>query len=310
MTLSTQTIEIYNDEKLSLGLNQYPSTRGHILVVLKDQESLISLENANFVQVFLKIKSLVPTICAHFGARRCALVTEGNHILSLLPLHGLSKEWTHISSNLKEFYETYPGYITSKDGPRMADERLDKICGKLRSASGFMKPTFRRFGAKIEERDPFSLLVQSQLSSWPIWQDARHVAFLTPFANTPGFTVIVPRKRFSSDIFSIKPKAYAELMRAAHTVAQLLKTTLEVERCGMLLEGFDINYAHLKLIPIIPSHDANTGKSQSLVKTTPFQERYQGYVSSLDGPQLADMGKLKGDALRLREYFCRHPTDR
>ena len=64
--------------------------------------------------------------------------------------------------------------------------------------------------------------------------------------NTP---VIVPRLHLSSDIFSLKDTDYEKLIEAAYKVTTLIKTALSVESACMIFEGFEIDYAHIKLIP-------------------------------------------------------------
>ena len=45
-------------------------------------------------------------------------------------------------------------------------------------------------------------------------------------------------------------KGYAELMKAAKKVAQLLDKKLNVRRTALIMEGLGVNHAHLKLYPI------------------------------------------------------------
>jgi len=116
---------------------------------------------------------------------------------------------------------------------------------------------------------------------------------------------VVPRKHLSSDIFSIKEKRYAKLVGAAHTVARILKKAFGTHQCGMIFEGFEINYAHIKLIPIHQPDPQNGNPmiDSSKLRVASFHEKYQGYVSSLDGPVSQDFKSLTGDALNIRKML-------
>ena len=39
----------------------------------------------------------------------------------------------------------------------------------------------------------FDKIVRGEMESYKVWEDNKHLAFLTPFPNTPGFTVLIPK---------------------------------------------------------------------------------------------------------------------
>jgi len=178
---------------------------------------------------------------------------------------------------------------------------LDDICSTLQTASGISEPFNYHFGGNPSDKDLFSRIVRGELAQWRIWEDEGHVAFLTPFGNTPGFTVLVPRAHLSSDIFSLDDESYSELVCAAHKVADVLKRAFDIDRCGMIFEGFEIDYAHAKLIPIhkAPVDHEGTDVDHSMCEPR-FEEEYPGHVTSLDGPKFGDFHRLSSDALSLR----------
>ena len=198
----------------------------------------------------------------------------------------------------------YPGYVTSIDGPTMSDERLDEICGRIREASGVSSPFNNRFDGDPTDDNLFSRIVRGELQQWRVWEDEGHVAFLSPFANTAGFTVLVPRVHLSSNILALEADDYVALIGAAYTVAGVLKRAFGLERCGMIFEGFEIDYAHIKLIPIHevgPAVVQETGGGSEIgsKSESAYQEKYQGYVTSLPGPLLEDVESLESDAVAI-----------
>ncbi|KAI1432926.1 HIT-like domain-containing protein [Xylaria sp. CBS 124048] len=297
----------YEDNQLLIGHSRTPTTPGHTLVTIKSGVNLFSLQLDEFIRVMDEIWKAASLLCKHYQVERCALVTEGNESLSLLPLHGLGKDWKPVTSNLKEFYESYPGYITSKDAPMMAGDQLDDICAKIKGATGLVEPFNYRFDGDSDNMNLFSRIIRGELPQWRVWEDDDHVAFLSPFANTPGFTVLVPRKHLSSNILSIDKVLYQKLVAAAHRVAGFLKNAFGLSQCGMIFEGFEIDYAHVKLIPIRAGHAGNTeyGSPRPISSTmvAPFHETYQGYVSSLNGPFLEDVESLATSTFEIRNMY-------
>ena len=40
----------------------------------------------------------------------------------------------------------------------------------------------------------FDKIVSGEIPSWKVWEDSKFLAFLTPFPNTKGQTIVVPKK--------------------------------------------------------------------------------------------------------------------
>jgi diadenosine tetraphosphate (Ap4A) HIT family hydrolase len=130
------------------------------------------------------------------------------------------------------------------------------------------------------------------MEQWRIWEDENHVAFLTPFANTPGLTVLVPRRHSHSDVFRLDDTSYNSLLHASFSVMGILKQALGVPAVGLFFEGFEVDYTHAKLIPIHASSSQSTGSTS--VQPAPFYEKYPGYITTQPGP----VGELDSEAHR------------
>jgi beta-aspartyl-peptidase (threonine type) len=83
----------------------------------------------------------------------------------------------------------------------------------------------------------------------------------------------------SSDIFALEVKDFIPFVQAAHHVSGMLTKALEIERVGMFFEGFEIDYAHIKLLPVLKEVD-ETGESVGT-----FYEKYPGYLTTQPGPE-------------------------
>jgi diadenosine tetraphosphate (Ap4A) HIT family hydrolase len=84
-----------------------------------------------------------------------------------------------------------------------------------------------------------------------VWEDEHHLAFLSIFPNTDGFTVVIPKKHYPSYAFDMPPQALADLVLATQKVAKLLdKAFDDVGRTGMFFEGYGVDHVHSKLSPM------------------------------------------------------------
>ena len=69
----------------------------------------------------------------------------------------------------------------------------------------------------------FDDIVSGKMKSWKIWEDEKFLAFLTPFPNTPGFTVVIPKHNPGDYVFSLDDNLYSEMMLAVKKVAGILE---------------------------------------------------------------------------------------
>ena len=69
----------------------------------------------------------------------------------------------------------------------------------------------------------FDDIVSGKMKSWKIWENEKFLAFLTPFPNTPGFTVVIPKQNPGDYVFSLDDNLYSEMMLAVKKVAGILK---------------------------------------------------------------------------------------
>ncbi len=147
----------------------------------------------------------------------------------------------------------------------------------------------------------FCKIVRGEIPSWKIFESPNHLAFLTPFPNTPGFTVVIPKKHHPSDLFALDNTDYAALLASARGVAHLLERGLDCKRVAMIAEGMAIDHAHLKLIPL---HGIPEGPWQPILSHAPhFSEKYEGYLTSVDGPRMTDeeLNRIQGAILSARK---------
>lgn len=128
----------------------------------------------------------------------------------------------------------------------------------------------------------FCKIVKGEIPSHKIWEDKKHLAFLTIFPNTEGFSVVIPKKHYQSYAFDLPDEILIDLIIATKKVAKLLDSKLEdVGRTGMIFEGFGVDHAHAKLFPM---HGTSNIKEWKPIKSNidKYFKEYEGYISSHD----------------------------
>ncbi len=125
----------------------------------------------------------------------------------------------------------------------------------------------------------FCQIVEGKAPSDKIWEDENHLAFLSIYPNTEGFTVVIPKKHYSSYAFDLPDEVLKNLIVAAKKVGKLLDKKLEdVGRTALIFEGFQVDHVHAKLFPM---HGTKMKEWRPISSPlNKYFNKYEGYVSS------------------------------
>lgn len=123
-----------------------------------------------------------------------------------------------------------------------------------------------------------------------VWEDDKHLAFLTIFPNTEAFTVIITKDHNPSDALENDDAVLAELVLAAKKVAVKIKKAYvgDVGRVGLMLEGFGVDHLHAKLFPMHGTGNLTEWKQIESHKPDEYFDKYPGYMSSHDAAKQDD----------------------
>ncbi|KAL9001596.1 MAG: hypothetical protein Q9188_005442 [Gyalolechia gomerana] len=212
-------------------------------------------------------------------------------------------DWEPVINEEEEFHPSFPGFLTSKNGPKLNDSELTATQAKILGSTSLKEPFDYSFSGPSTDQNLFARLVRGEVPQWRVWEDKKHVAFLTPFGNTPGYTVLIPRKHLSSDVFSLDDHDYTDIITAAYQVAQHLKHAFEITQCGMFFEGYEIDYAHVKLVPVHAHSVANGRPFTPVPGSIAFQKKYEGFLTTQFGPLAGDLGELAEKADDIRQLL-------
>ncbi|MDQ1300044.1 MAG: hypothetical protein QG636_712 [Patescibacteria group bacterium] len=131
----------------------------------------------------------------------------------------------------------------------------------------------------------FDKLLKGNIPSWKVWEDEKFLAFLTPFPNTPGLTVVIPKQNIGDYVFNLQESEYEELLKTAKTVAKILEKAFNTPRVSLIFEGTGVAHVHAKLVPLHGELAEQTGVWSP---HTEFNEQYLGYLTTAEGPKMDD----------------------
>lgn len=133
----------------------------------------------------------------------------------------------------------------------------------------------------------FCAIVKGEAPCHKIWEDEKHLAFLSIFPNTEGFSVVVTKQHYPSYAFNLPDNVLSELVIAAKKVGKLIDSKFtDVGRTGLIFEGFGVDHMHAKLFPMHGTKSENWELHASNVDK--YFEKYEGYISSHNGKRAND----------------------
>lgn len=146
----------------------------------------------------------------------------------------------------------------------------------------------------------FCKMVAGDVPYHKIYEDEKHLAFLTIFPNTQGATVVITKEHYGSSVFEQPDDVIKDLIVATKNSENILTNYFDdVGRCGMVFEGFGVDHLHSKLYPLHGTNIKDWRPIESGVKKD-YYEKYPGYVCSNDS-KLANADELVELAKNIRE---------
>ena len=132
---------VWEDEEHLAFLSIFPNTPGVTVVIPKEHYSsyVFEVPGEVMVKVMTAAKKVAKMLDDVFDdSARTGVVYEGfggDHLhAKLFPLHGTADPngWRQYSSKIDDYYEKYPGYISSHNSSRTIDSELVELAEKIR----------------------------------------------------------------------------------------------------------------------------------------------------------------------------------
>lgn len=147
----------------------------------------------------------------------------------------------------------------------------------------------------------FCKIAKHEISAPVVWEDEKHIAFLTIYPNTEGFTVVAAKEHKPSYAFDNDDETLAGIVIATKKVAKILGETFDdVARCGMFFEGYGVDHLHSKLFPMHGTANMESWKPMDMEIKNMVFDKYPGFLISTNGPR-ADDEVLNRLAERIRK---------
>lgn len=136
----------------------------------------------------------------------------------------------------------------------------------------------------------FCEIVKGNIPVASFWENKKYLAFLSIDPNTEGFSAVIPKKHYGSDVLKMPDKELKEFIIISKKVAKILEDYYkDVGRVGVIMEGTGIDHAHIKLIPMHGTEHMKKGIwKQYIAKEEPWYPKYEGFISSAGGPRTND----------------------
>lgn len=131
----------------------------------------------------------------------------------------------------------------------------------------------------------FCRIISGEIPSYKVYEDENYFAFLDINPNTPGMTLLVPKKHFDSYAFDMPDEDYKNLLLKAKELGKMLDKKLGTMRTALVMEGMGVNHVHVKLYPL---HGLGKDFKPMIPEEKKFFEKYPGYLMTTLGPQADD----------------------
>jgi len=125
---------INEDEKHLAILDIFPNTYGQVVVIPKKhiESNFLNIDDKEFLEIIYFAKNTSRLIKEKLNVERVALVIEGTAIDHFhIKLYPIDKKLTYDKE--KVWFDEYPGFITTKTGMKLSDDKLKEIQKKLTS---------------------------------------------------------------------------------------------------------------------------------------------------------------------------------
>lgn len=107
----------------------------------------------------------------------------------------------------------------------------------------------------------FTKIIQGEIPSFKIAEDADFYAFLDINPNAKGHTLVVPKKEVDK-LFDLDEETYTKLFAFSRKVAKAIEKAIPCKRVGLSVIGLEVPHVHVHLIPLNDMADIQFNKKE------------------------------------------------
>lgn len=128
----------------------------------------------------------------------------------------------------------------------------------------------------------FSRIISGDIPSYKISENADFFAFLDINPIVKGHTLVIPKME-TDQLFDLPTDLLSGILPFAQPIAEALKKTFGVNRCGLTVMGLEVPHAHMHLLPFNTEKDMNFSNPKLVFGPEEFQEIQQSILKNLPG---------------------------
>lgn len=118
----------------------------------------------------------------------------------------------------------------------------------------------------------FTKIINGEIPGTFVHRDEHCVAFLSINPIAPGHLLVVPRVEI--DEWTDLPSDIAShVMKVSHQLGQVLKTSHQCVRVGLIIAGYEINHCHIHVIPTHTMADLDFKNAAASISREELEEQ-------------------------------------
>ena len=99
------------------------------------------------------------------------------------------------------------------------------------------------------EKTIFEKIIDREIPSEIIYEDEKCIVIVDKFPTTKGQTLVIS-KNVEDNIFNLSEEIYNHLFKIARKIAIATQKSMNPNRVCIVVEGFEVPHAHIKLYPV------------------------------------------------------------
>lgn len=105
----------------------------------------------------------------------------------------------------------------------------------------------------MSNKTVFEKIIDGEIPSVKVFEDDICIVIMDKFPTIEGQVLVIPKKAVNYT-FDLDDKTYNHLFKISKNIARALDKALETERTCLVVEGFEVPHAHIKLYPVKDKH--------------------------------------------------------
>lgn len=103
----------------------------------------------------------------------------------------------------------------------------------------------------------FTKIIRGDIPGVPVYETERVIVIMDKFPAVTGQVLVIPKEQIDY-IFDIEDALYQELWMVAKKVACALEKALHPRRVCVVVEGFEVPHAHIRMYPVPEGKEFST----------------------------------------------------